>query len=308
MKNIFMQLPFLLSLLLLTNCDRQNDPDTGRQYRFSGTITVDGRTRHFLLNLPPDYYEEGESFPLVIGLHGAGGSGSQFELDYRFIQKANSARFIAVYPDGVRSDGILGLRFWNAGYCCNYASDNNINDVKFISELIDKLVAEHKIDRKKVYVAGMSNGGMMAYRLACEIPEKIAAIATVSCSMVQTQSCTPSRAVPILHLHSELDAKIPYKGGIGLAGYYYPPVDSVLNIWSAKNNCTTGPQVITDNEKYKLTEWPACGNGAVMQCYLTKDGGHAWPGGSKSRDQADTPSTAINANDVIWDFFERFSL
>jgi polyhydroxybutyrate depolymerase len=305
MKNLFMQLPFLFVLMLFSNCEKQTD---GEQYRFSGTLTVDGRTRYFLLNLPPGYYEEVGKLPLVIGLHGAAGSGSQFELDYRFTQKANSAKFIAVYPDGVRSEGLLGLRFWNAGYCCNYASEHNINDVKFISELIDKLVRDYKVDPKKVYAAGMSNGGMMAYRLACEIPDKVAAIATVSCSMVQTQPCSPSRAVPIIHMHSELDAKIPYYGGVGIGGYYYPPVDSVLNVWSAKNNCTSVPQVITDNAQYKLTEWPACGNGALMQCYLTKDGGHAWPGGRKSRDQADEPSTAINANDLIWDFFQRFSL
>lgn len=302
-----MQLSILL-LLLLTNCDKPTDPETKEKYRFNGTMTVDGRTRAFILNLPPDYYDEPGRFPLVIGLHGAGGSGSQFELDYRFTQKANSAKFIAVYPDGVRSDGVLKLRFWNAGYCCNYASDHNINDVKFISALIDRLVADYKADPKKVYAAGMSNGGMMAYRLACEIPDKIAAIATVSCSMVQTQACNPARAVPILHIHSELDTRIPYLGGIGIGGYYYPPVDSVLNVWSAKNSCTTVPKTITDNEQYRLTEWPDCGNSTVIQYYLTKDGGHAWPGGNKSRDKADTPSTAVNANDVIWDFFQRFSL
>lgn len=295
-----------LSLILLMNCDKQTEPED--KYRFKGTITVDGRARLFVLNLPPNYYDMPDSFPLVIGMHGAGGTAQQFELDYRFTQKANSAKFIAVYPEGVRSEGVLGLRFWNAGYCCNYASDHQINDVKFISDLIDRLVTDYKVNHKKVYVAGMSNGGMMAYRLATDIPGKIAAVAVVSGSMVQTQTPPPSRAVPIIHIHSVLDTKVPYNGGVGLGGYYYPPMDSVLNVWSARNACNAGPQVITDNAQYKLTEWAGCAAGSIMHCYLTKDGGHAWPGANKSRDKADTPSAAINANDLIWDFFQRFSL
>ena len=154
----------------------------------------------------------------------------------------------------------------------------------------------------------MSNGAMMAYRLACEIPDKIAAIAPVSGSMVTDYPCLPARLMPILHIHSELDTKVPPLGGIGLADYYYPPVDSVLRIWAMADSCSSREPVIQEFEKYTRYQWDNCSNGARIVYYLTKDGGHAWPGGSKSRERADTPSQAINANDSIWSFFKRYEL
>src|SRR5690606_11668886 len=150
--------------------------------------------------------------PLVIGLHGTGGSASQFERDYDFSLKAELERFIVVYPNGVSSNGQFGLRTWNAGTCCDYAARKKIDDVKFISSLIDKLVNEYRIDPNRVYVTGMSNGGMMCYRLAAEIPDKIAAIAPVSGTMVYTPTSEQKRSVPLLHLHSRLDKIVPSDG------------------------------------------------------------------------------------------------
>jgi polyhydroxybutyrate depolymerase len=241
-------------------------------------------------------------------MHGTGGSANQFEFDYRFTEYANESKFIAVYPEGVRSNGILGLRTWNAGTCCDYAMDHQIDDVKFIRELIDALISDYNVDPKRVYATGMSNGGMMAYRLACEIADKIAAIAAISCSMMVSQPCQPARAVPILHMHSILDAKVPYSGGIGIGGYYFPPIDSVLNAWSTENLCSTTSQVIINNDQYTFTKWSSCENDATIEYYLTQDGGHAWPGGLKSRSAADNPSTVINANDLLWEFFQRYEL
>jgi polyhydroxybutyrate depolymerase len=295
------------ALLIISGCeDEASEPK--KPYRFNASLTIDGLVRTYILNLPPNYYDGESDFPLVIGMHGTGGSAAQFEYDYHFTEFSNEAKFIVVYPEGVQSSGFLGLRTWNAGNCCDYALDHQIDDVKFIRELINELVSKFNVDSKRVYVTGMSNGGMMAYRLACEIPEKIAAIATVSCSMVVSQSCNPSRAVPILHIHSVLDSKIPYLGGIGIGGYYFPPLDSVLNVWSANNLCASVPQVLINNDEYKFTKWTDCKNGASVEYYLTQDGGHAWPGGLKSRSGADSPSKVINANELIWDFFQRFEL
>lgn len=260
-----------------------------------------------MLNLPPHYYDT-SNIPLVIALHGLGGSASQCERDYGITGKGNDAGFIVAYPEGVRNDGVLGLRIWNAGTCCQYARNNNIDDVHFISTLIDTLLAKYKIDAKRVYVTGMSNGAMMTYRLACELSDKIAAIAPVSGTLLTIQPCQPARPVPIMHIHSILDAKVPYYGGIGMDGYYFPPVDSGLHVWAAANGCNTTPQVITDDALYKLTMWTGCSNNVTIECYLTQDGGHAWPGGKKSTRRGDTPSTVLNATDVIWDFFKQYSL
>jgi len=307
MTNLIFSLTFFIAIVVFTSCeDASPDPEPAQTYRVNGQMTVDGRARTYLLNLPPRYYADSSKFSLVIALHGAGGKASQFEQDYGFTNKANDAGFIVVYPEGVQSNGVLGLRTWNAGTCCDYALENHIDDVNFIRALIDSLVIRYRVEPRKIYATGMSNGGMMAYRLACEMPEKIAAIAAVSATMVVAQPCDPSLPVPILHMHAALDAKVPYQGGIGLRGYYFPPVDSVLAVWSAKDACSETAPVVVQNNQYKFTSWSACGDDAVIECYLTADGGHAWPGSSKAGRRGDTPSTAINANDLIWEFFQRF--
>ncbi|MCG6191178.1 extracellular catalytic domain type 1 short-chain-length polyhydroxyalkanoate depolymerase [Maribellus maritimus] len=306
----FINYPLLSCILLLfLNCSEEQSgystPEQG--LRFYDHISIERKARTYLLNLPPNYYES-RNFPLVIALHGTGGDAYQFENDYGFTKTANDNQFVVVYPEGVRSDGILGVRTWNAGTCCDYAMENNIDDVEFIKELIDRLESKYKIDSKRIYVTGMSNGGMLTYRLACELSDKFAAIAVVSGTMLTNQSCNPSRPVPVLHIHSTLDTKVPPLGGIGIWGYYFPPVDSVLNVWSLADACEMNPQIVEDNSGYSLTEWSNCENDFVIQYYLTKDGGHAWPGSSKVRSMADEPSKAINANEIICNFFQQYEL
>lgn len=298
----------LLFCLMIISCSNTDQPGTERLFRDYKSMRVDGRTRTFLLNLPPGYYTGTDDFPLVIAMHGTSGDAYQFEHDYAFSRLANDNGFVVAYPEGVRGNGVLGIRTWNAGYCCDYATENNVDDVGFINMLIDHLIAQYNIDPRRIYVAGMSNGGMMAYRLACEIPDRIAAIATVSCSMTTGPDISPTQPVPILHLHAEPDTKIPDEGGIGIGGYYFPPIDSVFHVWSAANGCTSGPLTVVDNAGYSLTEWENCENNVVIRYYLTKDGGHAWPGSIKVRPAADEPSTAINANELIWDFFQQYAL
>jgi polyhydroxybutyrate depolymerase len=304
---------FLLVLLFavtVISCKKSTTESVDNTYRFNGTITVDGLERTYTLNLPPNYYDASD-FSLVIAMHGGGGSAQQFESTNKLTEKANAAKFIVVYPEGVQSTGILKARSWNAGGCCDYAVAQNINDIKFISLLIDKLVATYKIDAKKVYATGHSNGGMLSYRLACELSNKIAAIAPNSCTMVAS-SCNPTRAVPVLHMHSVLDQNVPYQGGLvngtGTQGVYMPPLDSVMTVWSLKNTCSNVAQVVVNDNKYKLTKWTNCSGNVTVQYYLTKDGGHGWPGGLPGGPNSDTPSTVINANDLLWDFFQQYQL
>jgi polyhydroxybutyrate depolymerase len=300
---------FILSaLFFLSACTKKTTPSE-KQYRFYESMEVDGYTRTYTLNLPPNYYEAPD-FSLVIALHGGGGSGEQFETTSLLTQKANAAKFIVVYPDGVKSTGALGARTWNAGNCCAFARDNNIDDIKYISRLIDHLVATYKINPKKVYATGHSNGGMLTYRLACELSGKIAAFAPNASTLVLTQPCTSSRAVPILHMHSVLDENLPYTGGVGIgpSGNYNPPIDSVLNVFQQKDQCANPAQVVVNNSSYKLTKWTGCANNVSIQYYLTMDGGHGWPGGLPGGPNSDMPSTVINANDLLWDFFQQYQL
>ena len=278
------------------------------EYRFSDTIVVDGRIRTYAINLPPVYYDS-SGLALVIAMHGGGGDAAQFESSSKLTEKANAAHFIVVYPEGVQSTGQLKARTWNAGSCCDYASENKIDDVAFISRLADKLIRQYKINPKKIYATGHSNGGMMAYRLACALSGKIAAIAVNACSMVVTEPCNPLRPVPVLHMHAAPDTHVPYQGGTGtgFSNAWFPPVDSVLHVWSDINGCVTPPEIVAE-DKYTFTQWMDGNNHVSVQYYLTQDGGHAWPGGLPGRTGSDEPSTAIHANDLLWNFFQQYQL
>lgn len=265
----------LLTLLSFTvpGCKKTaEEPVT--TFHFYDSMQVAGYNRSYLLNLPPTY-NDSTNFSLVIALHGTGGSASQMERDYKLTAKSNSAGFVIVYPEGVRSDGRLGIRTWNAGTCCDFAMEHNIDDVAFIRQLIQKLTSTYKINPKKIYATGMSNGAMMTYRLGCELSQQLAAIAPVSGMLLTAQPCQPARAVPIQHIHSAIDNKIPYAGGYGLANYYYPAVDSGLHVWAGIDGCNVEPQVVIDAPLYTQTQWVNCTEGTTIQRYITKDGGHS---------------------------------
>lgn len=304
MKKIIVTIILLIPAIILFSCSRNENPRDSENFRINETIMVDGRQRTYTVNLPPNYYSE-SGFSLVVAMHGGGGSGSQFERSCKLTDKANASGFIVVYPDGT---GIL--KTWNAGTCCGSSVTNNINDVNFISAMIDELVSKYKINPKKVYATGHSNGGMMCYRLAGELSNKIAAIAPNSCTMVVALPSNQERPVPILHMHSKLDYHVVYTGGYGngIAGVYCPPLDSVFNVWSLKNNCTNPAQVVFSNSNYTLTKWLNCNGNFTIHYYLTNDGGHAWPGGLPGGPNSDRPSTSISANDLLWDFFQKYQL
>ena len=306
MKQLFAQrmtlLGACLAVLSFSNCQKNSD---GKTYRYNGVMNVDGYDRSYLLNLPPDFYDT-SGFPLVVVLHGFAGSAEQAERDYGVTDKGNAAHFIVVYPQGVGSDGRYHLRSWNAGNCCFVAQSDNIDDVYYISSLIDYLISNYKVDPKRVYVAGMSNGAMMAYTLACQLSDKIAAITSVSGTLITSSPCKPSRTVPVLEIHSSQDIKVPFNGGFGMDGVWFPAVDSGLNVLAALDSC--GPSQVTQYTGYTRTEWQGRDGNIAIDCYLTQDGGHSWPGGLKPRTQADPPSIYLNATDMLWDFFQRYRL
>lgn len=291
------------SLLFPVILNRANTrPAASQKFRFNESVQVDGSIRTYTVVVPPDYYR-GETFPLVIALHGGGGSGAQFERNSRLSAKARREGFIVVYPDGTGM-----IRTWNAGNCCGYAGRNDVDDVKFISRMIDQLVKDHKADIGRVYATGISNGGMMCYRLACELGNKIAAIAPVAAVMV-TNNCPPVGPVPVLHIHSVLDRNVPVKGGRGKgpSGTNYPPLDSTLAFWSGADGCTGGQQLVDSTNLYNHYLRTGCRD-APVKLYLTKDGGHSRPGSISKGILFDKPSDAFDADDLIWDFFRRFGL
>jgi len=164
------------------------------------------------------------------------------------------------------------------------------------------------VDNDRVYATGMSNGGFMSYRLACELSEKIAAIAPVASTM-NVDQCEPSRTVPIIQFHSFEDSNVPYLGGVGdgVSNHYNPPIDSVQNAWAVKNGCTIVNDTLYSGSDYTQIRWSDCDCMYEQQFYITTDGGHSWPGGMQTS-IGDPPSEFINANDLMWDFFQLYSL
>jgi len=269
------------------------------------SINVGGFWRSFTVRLP-SVYDGTDALPLVLALHGGFGSGTQLETQSQLTAKAEQEGFIIVFPDGVASQ--LNIRTWNAGGCCGYAMNNDIDDVGFIQALLDTLLADYSIDPLRTYVTGMSNGGFMSYRLACELSERIAAIAPVSASMT-IDACTPARSVPVIALHSYADASVPYLGGIGtgISGHYNSPLDSVQNAFAAHADCNVLNDTILDDAGMTVIRWHECDCGQEVLTYMTYDGGHSWPGGVQMPG-GDPVSTVIDANDLMWDFFQQHTL
>ena len=220
--------------------------------------------------------------PLVIGLHGGLGSGQQFETNTGFDEVADGNGFVVVYPDGI--GGVMGnqdLRTWNAGNCCGPARQQNIDDVAFIDALIDHVSAAVSIDPDRVYAVGHSNGGIMAYRLACELSDKIVAIGVYAVSL-GVEPCQPSQPVSVMHVHGTADQNIPIGGGTGsrsLAGVdFAPPVDGLQTIARA-DGCAEPPAVERTGD-LTTTTWVSCNNASEVR-FVTIDGAsHAWPGGT----------------------------
>lgn len=269
------------------------------------TITVGSLQRIYTVRLP-SVYDGVTPLPLVIAMHGGFGSGTQLENQSQLTAKAEEAGFIVAYPDGVPN--LLGIRTWNAGGCCGYAMNNNIDDVGFIDALLDTLQAQYAIDGQRVYATGMSNGGFMSYRLACELSHRIAAIAPVSASMT-INVCQPVRPVPVIAMHSYLDTNVPYLGGVGngASNHYNSPQDSVQTAFALHANCAVLNDTILDDSDMTVIRWHDCDCQQEMLLYMTRDGGHSWPGG-QGTGVGDPPSTVIDANDLMWDFFQQYTL
>lgn len=293
----------LIAVLVWTHSEAAAQSFTmGRGGQHWMNMELDGYEREYLVHLPRGYQNNEDSVALVIALHGAGGNAAIFERKYHFSEKADQAGFIAVYPLGTGRESTLSVRTWNAGECCDFASKQGINDVKFISRLIDTMIKHYRVNPARVYATGMSNGGMLAYRLAAELPFKIAAIAPVSCTMVFDPPAKQARAVPVIHIHSRRDKIVPYEGSDNFLGYRFPAVDSVMNIWAVRNDARNR-RLKTFRAGYLRKDWLDARGVPIISLYVTEDGGHSWPGGDRTRPGAQPPSRLIKANDLIWDFF-----
>lgn len=286
-------------------------------------LTHDGVARSYLVHLPPQALE-GTPLPVVINFHGGGGTAAG-QRDYTGMDSAaDEGSYVAVYPDGTgQLDGVLLT--WNAGTCCGFARENSIDDVGFTRALLADLAARTSIDTQRVYATGLSNGAMMAYRLAAEAPDLVAAIAPVAGAMA-LDPLTAAAPVPVLHIHSLDDPRALYDGGVGppfpLTTHVveHNPVESVLAFWAANNGCRLEPTETetrrsaadADGVEHTATrlDYGPCASGAEVVHWRLTGAGHVWPGGRQNYlTRILGPATeVVDANLEMWRFFERFTL
>jgi len=303
----------ILGVLLLTGISENKVSAQNR----SGSLIVNGLSRTYIIHLPA--YAQ-TMMPLVIVLHGGGGNGKNMVnlTNNGFDKLSDKKGFIVVYPDGIDKHWKDGRKESETGY---ETDEKDIDDVGFISALIDDLIKKNHADSKRVYVTGMSNGAIMSYRLGCELSGKIAAIATVAGNIPENlRNCRPSNPVPVLAINSDKDPLVPYNGGDVTGPFGKKKIGKVLSayesvmFWVKNNGCSLNPVVTDvpdkdpdDGTRVQKQQFMNDRNNCEVILYTIKGGGHTWPGGYQYLGKWIVGKTCrdIIATEVIWEFFEK---
>ena len=295
MKKIF--LSFTLLILVISSC--KNDEGKGDDYNLdecysntnAQTIVHDGMNREYILYVP-NSYDGTSSIPLLLNFHGFGGSASQFmqEADMRSLAEADT--FILVYPQGSCLDG---SSHWNP---CPTGGDNKstADDVGFVESMIGEISSQYTIDMERIYAAGYSNGGMMAYGLANYKSDLIAAVASVSGTMLNCTGPT-SHPMPVVHLHGTSDGVVSYNGSND-----WNSVQSTLDYWINFNNTVSTPIVNIDNTGAMAIEhyvYDQGDNSVSVEHYKYIGGDHVW---------FNEPYQGQNASNLVWSFMSKYDI
>lgn len=243
--------------------------------------TPDGRTRRYRTYVPPGL-NANSPVPLVIALHGGLGTSSQFETNSGLDGFADSNKFIAVYPDGIGnlSDG-SGYQTWNGGYCCGPAAANAVDDVTFIKMVVAELRRTMPINTNRIYAMGHSNGGILSYRLACELSDVIAAIGVQAGSNI-VSGCSPRLPVSVFHLHGTSDTNMPIDGGkgTGVSATNFVSARSSVEAVAQADGCSdsTPKSMVTSNPDVSALSWTSCKSNVEVRFVTVKGATHAWMG------------------------------
>jgi polyhydroxybutyrate depolymerase len=293
----------LAAVLVLTACTpRHSAAPTptdssapGVAGHYDRTIHIGQRDRTYHVYVPAGLTGPA---PLVLMLHGGFGDGAQAESSYGWDAQADSGHFVVAYPDGVD-------RAWNVGGgCCGIPGDTGIDDVAFVKAMVAAISASMAIDARRVYATGISNGGLLDYRLACDT-DLFAAIGPDSATLLG--ACPSPAPVSVIHIHGTADHNIPYGGGPGdgpgkIDG---PSVQSVVATWRQVDHCADAASTV---QGQVTTSVASCPGGRAVELITIAGAGHQWPGSPpkpviQKLLGLDAPSTALDATAVIWQFF-----
>ncbi len=269
----------------------------------NGALISSGKRREYLLYVPPSY-DPAKPTPLVITFHGF----AQWPANQRDVSGwntlADEAGFIVVYPSGTGFP-----KRWGA-----HGSTDSLNpqmeDVTFISDLIAKLESEYNIDPTRIYANGLSNGGGMSYRLACQLAERIAAIGTVAgAHLYPLDKCRPSYTVPMIVFHGTDDQIVPYYGGpSGMFDVPFPVIPDWVAQYAAQNGCSETPVELPAQGDVTGIKYTQCNENTEIPFYTIHGGGHTWPG-SRFLPKAIVgyATQDIDATRTMWAFFQQYT-
>jgi polyhydroxybutyrate depolymerase len=258
---------------------------------YDRTISVaSGPPRYYHVHVPPSG-ALGTAMPVVFVLHGYFDPWQAIRIMSRMNEVADERGFIAIYPEG-RDET------WNAGTCCGFAANTGTDDVTFISTVLDEVQASWCVDPKRVHAAGLSNGGMMALRLGCELSERIASVASVRGNL-GVEACAPSRPVPVWIVPAGADAAL---------APYSTTSEVTLAALLAGNGCAgAAPEVVFTQGAASCSEYPACGTAGAVRACVAGEAASEWPGGTNWFTR-ETPESDLDASSEMADFFAAHPL
>lgn len=282
------------------------------------SVRAGGLERRFRVHVPAGY-DATRLAPVVLVFHGGGGTGGGTMRDTGWAEKADRAGFFAVFPDGVAQDLAAPPRFltnpqvWNDGSGRAYAGRRNVDDVGFVSAILDTLAGRAAVDPHRVFATGFSNGASMTFRVGVELARRIAAIAPVA-GHLYVKNPAPARPVPMLYIVGTADPLIPLEGGTtrgpwGNVDQRPPVIDSIL-VWAKALKCTAPATVPRQRGGVNALAWTLCPDGSEVVFYTVEGLGHVWPGGRNALPESmvGKGSDKLNATDVIWEFFAKHPL
>jgi len=312
MKHTLSLVAFLIAFCSCSNDNNSATVDNPSEQK-TINLTIDGYARSFIIYLPVGYNNSGK-MPMMFVNHGGSGTPEGMITIANFKTIADRDKVVLVYPAGYQNN-------WNDGRPTN-ANLLGINDVGFFNQMCDYMITNYPVEVTKIYVTGISNGGFMSSRLGCELSNRIAAIAVDAATIEATtiaSNCNPGRPVPALYIHGTADPFVPFIGGeviaSGTAGGTVVSHFQAIDKWISINGCnptpivTDLPDIANDGTTIKRRVYSGGINGSEVVSYVILNGGHTWPQGYQYLNESIIGKTSqdMNACEVIWAFFKRFT-
>lgn len=282
---------------VVPTCTADTAPQAGTS---ENTLEHDGLARTYLVYVP-EKYDPTQPTPLVLSLHGFTSNARQQVNISQWNPVADEHGFLVVYPQGTG----FPLR-WHSGQSV-FESQRPVDDVGFINALLDQLIKGFCVDAARIYISGLSNGGGMSHRLACEMAERVAAIGGVA-GAYHPGACEPARPVPVIAFHGTADDIVPYLGGGG-RDITFPPIETWAAGWAARNGCDAEPEALAPVGVVSGVEYVNCEEDAAVMLYTIEGGGHTWPGGAElPAFIVGVTNDDVNASEMMWEFFTAHPL